>query len=144
MVEGSTWGRAGRFFLRMIFFTFFSVRAAISLLDIVRAVGSLSDSVSRGAMVVGVALSTSAILIVCRVVVWKAEKIMSMGKAENEFTRHILSGKGAAFSDFINSDFNPGIPFFSLLIFDFDVIFLLSAILVFGLLFLRFMLVTYV
>jgi hypothetical protein len=38
MVEGSTCGRAGRRFLRMIFFTFLSAGAATSVLVIRRAV----------------------------------------------------------------------------------------------------------
>ena len=64
MVEGSTCGRAGRFFFRMIFLTFLSAGAATSLLVVVRAVEDSSTSASTGSIAGGVAVSTSAILTV--------------------------------------------------------------------------------
>lgn len=63
MIEGSTWGRAGRFFLRIIFLTLFSPEEATSLLVAIRAVDWLSGcSVSTCAMVRGVLASTPAIV----------------------------------------------------------------------------------
>ena len=62
MVEGSTCGRAGRFFLRMIFFIFLSAGAASSLLIVVRSVDVGSTSTFSDAVVGGAAVSMSAIL----------------------------------------------------------------------------------
>jgi len=70
MVDGSTWGRAGRLFFRMIVLTFLSAGAATSLLVVVRAKEVSFVSVSKGAIVGGVSVSTLAILFVVKMF-WK-------------------------------------------------------------------------
>lgn len=63
MVEGSTCGRAGRFFLRMIFLTLRSAGAATSVEVVeVRAMVASSEGGSKVAIVGGGAVSTSILL----------------------------------------------------------------------------------
>jgi hypothetical protein len=64
MVLGSTWGRAGRRFLRMIFLTLRSGGAATSWEVVVRAVDSSGESFSGCASEAAGAWSTSAIVVV--------------------------------------------------------------------------------
>lgn len=84
MVEGSTWGRAGRRLRRMIFFTFFSVSGTVgvrvvSVLVVVREVlvggGMVSSSIRSvesvpDGMVAGGRVSTSAMLEFCLRMSW--------------------------------------------------------------------------
>lgn len=65
MVEGSTCGRAGRFFLRRIFLTLRSIGAETSLLVVVRAVDCSSGCASESAVVGAIGVPTSAILFGC-------------------------------------------------------------------------------
>lgn len=80
MVEGSTCGLAGRFFLRMSFLIFFSVGAATSSLVATIAADASFDSVSTGAMMGGVAVSTSVIFLPAARLNFRSEKMN--GKAE--------------------------------------------------------------
>lgn len=62
MVDGSTWGGAGRRFLRMIFLTLRSVGAATSWDVVVRAVEICSES-SSGCAVVGASGSCTSVIV---------------------------------------------------------------------------------